>query len=171
MARELPAGTAAVLSFGSLQAGLDHNTIPETAVIKGSIRCQDAEIREFIGKRLKSLSEGICQAFRASCQVELKQGSSTVMNDRELAAFAAETVGGVLGKDTVTTQLSAALMGSDDFANYAMRIPAVYFMLHTNNTEKGITEANHSPRFDVDETVMWKGAAACVALAIEYLKG
>ena len=61
-------------------------------------------------------------------------------------------------------------MGSDDFANYANLIPAVYFFLCTNNADKKITEANHNPGFDIDEAVLWEGVAAYIAIAMEYLK-
>ena len=168
-ARELPAGTAAVLSFGSFQAGKDHNTIPGTAVLKGSIRVQDVNIRNYLGERLTCICQNIAAAFRAECHVDLKRGSSTVMNDEALSALAAEAAAEVLGKGTVVTKLSSALMGSDDFANYAEKVPGVYFFLNTNNPEKGIIEANHHPAFTVDESVLWKGAAAYAAIALKYL--
>ena len=168
-ARELPAGTAAVLSFGSFQAGLDHNTIPDTAVLKGSIRVQDVEIRNFLGERLKAICENIATAFRGECTVDLKRGSATVVNDEALSALAAEAIADVLGKESVVTKISSSLMGSDDFANYASQIPGLYFFLHTNNHEKGIVESNHNPKFDVDEDVLWKGVVANLAIAEKYL--
>lgn len=169
-ARELPVGTAAVLSFGSFNAGIDHNTIPETAVLKGSIRVQDVNVRNFMGERLKCISENIANAFRATCKVDIKRGSSTVMNDNALSAFASDAVAAALGTDKVFTSIPSALMGSDDFANYAEKIPGVYFFLCTNNVDKGIIQANHNPEFDVDEDVLWEGVAAYLAIATEYLK-
>ena len=169
-ARELPAGSAAVLSFGSLQAGLDHNSIPEKAVIKGSIRVQDVATRDFIGERLKCICENIAKAYRAECEVELKRGSSTVMNDEKMSVLVASATADALGTDSVVTRISSALMGSDDFANYAQRVPSVYYFLCTNNPEKGIVEANHNPRFDVDEDVLWKGVASYVATALKFLE-
>ncbi len=168
-ARELPAGTAAVISFGSLQAGCDHNTIPESATLLGSIRVQDDDIRDFIGNRIQCIAKHLAAAFRAEAVVNLKKGSRTVMNDPELAQLVAEASAEVLGPDKVVTNISAALMGSDDFANYAAKIPGVYFFLHTNNPEKEITQANHNPQFDVDEEVLWEGVAALVATAMKYL--
>ena len=168
-ARELPAGTAAVLSFGSFQSGIDHNTIPDTAVLKGSIRVQDVNVRNFIGERLRCICENISNAFRAECDIEIKRGSSTVMNDESFSSLSAGAITRVLGKESVTVKTSSALMGSDDFANYAEKIPALYFFLHTNNSKKGITESNHNPKFDVDEEVLWKGVAAYCAIANEYL--
>ncbi len=169
-ARELPVGTAAVLSFGSFNAGIDHNTIPDIAVLKGSIRVQDVNVRNFMGERLKCISESIAKAFRAECTVDIKRGSSTVMNDEHLSCTAAEAVEEALGKDKVVTKISSALMGSDDFANYAEKIPGVYFFLCTNNPDKGITQANHNPAFDVDEDVLWEGVAAYCAIAMKYLR-
>lgn len=169
-ARELPAGTAAVLSFGSFQAGIDHNTIPDTAVLKGSIRVQDANVRAFLGERLKCISENIAGAFRAECKVEIKKGSATVMNNENLSNLVAGAVKSILDENKVVTKKSSALMGSDDFANYAEKIPGVYFFLCTNNADKGIVEANHNPGFNIDEDVLWEGVAAYTAIAMEYLK-
>ena len=169
-ARELPVGTAAVLTFGSIQAGIDHNTIPDTAILKGGIRAQDVAVRDFLGQRLEAIATNISAAFRAECDVDIKRGSATVMNDPELAALAAQAVSGALGADSVFTAPPAPLMGSDDFANYASRLPGLYFFLCTNNPEKGIVYANHNPAFDVDEDVLWKGAAALAAIAIQYLR-
>lgn len=168
-ARELPAGSAAVVSFGSFQAGTDHNTIPKEAVLKGSIRVQDEQMRTWIGQRLQCIAEHIALAFRGRCEVSIKKGSKTVMNDPGLAALVARAVAAELGEEKVLTRIASELMGSDDFANYAQRIPAVYFFLHTNNPEKGITEANHNPRFSLDEEVLWEGVAAYVAIARTYL--
>ncbi|MBQ9736690.1 MAG: amidohydrolase [Clostridia bacterium] len=169
-ARELPVGSAAVLSFGSFLAGIDHNTIPDTALLKGSIRAQDVAVRSFLGERLTDIAEGIATAFRATCEVEIKRGSATVMNDPALSALVSDAVAAAIGEDLVFTSLPSPLMGSDDFANYAAKIPAVYFFLCTNNPEKGITAANHNPAFDVDEGVLWEGVAAYCATAAAYLK-
>lgn len=169
-ARELPAGTPAVLSFGSFQSGLDHNTIPDAAILKGSIRVQNEDVRNFIGERLKCVAQSISMAFRADCTVEIQKGSSTIVNDKELSDLAVKAVTSILGEDKVYTNASSALMGSDDFANYAERIPGVYFFLYTNNIEKGIIYANHNSKFDIDEDVLWEGVASYIAIALEYLK-
>lgn len=169
-ARELPAGTAAVLSFGSFNAGIDHNSIPDTAVLKGSIRVQDVDVRNFMGERLKCISENIAKAFRAECVVDVKRGSSTVMNDKDLSRVVADAAINVLGSEKVHTSVRSALMGSDDFTNYSEKIPGVYFFLNTNNKEKGITQANHNPGFDVDEDVLWHGVASYCGIVLEYLK-
>ena len=161
--------SAAVLTFATFNAGIDHNTIPEQAILKGSIRVQDKNLREEISAKLEEISIKTAEEFSAKCEVNIKRGSQTIINNNELSCFTAKTCSDIFGKERVKTTLPRPLMGSDDFANYASLIPAVYFFLHTNNEEKGIVEANHNPRFDVDESVLWKGVAAYVALALKYL--
>ena len=81
----------------------------------------------------------------------------------------AATKAQIRSEDAVVTEISSALMGSDDFANYSARIPGVYFFLHTNNREKNLVKTNHNPAFDVDEEVLWKGVLAYVATARKFL--
>lgn len=170
VAREVPGGTAAIISFGNLSAGVDHNTIPETATLKGSIRCQDPTLREFLAQRLEQLSTNLAKAYRAECIIQLKRSSESIRNDDSLAIQAASAVAQAIGKERVKTILPNALMASDDFSDYAKRIPSVYFLLHTNNDEKGISEPNHSPRFDLDEDLLIDGAVSYVAIALDILK-
>lgn len=167
-AREIPIGTAAILSFGSFHAGIDHNTIPETAVLKGCIRAQDEKMRINIAQRMKDIAENISKAFRAECCVDIIMGSQTVMNDANLSELVADASTELFGEEVVT-KIDHPLMGSDDFANYASRIPGAYFILHTNNPQKNITAPNHNDRFDVDESVLWKGVAAYVGIAKKFL--
>lgn len=92
------------------------------------------------------------------------------MNDPQLSTFVADTLAKTLVQNLVKKSVSFAFMGSDNFANYACKVPAVYGFLHTNNTEKGIVHANHNPGFDVDEDVLWKGTFAYAVITAEYLR-
>ncbi len=169
MENEVASGSAAILSVGSIHAGEDHNTIPETATLKGSVRAQEPSTREALARKAEELSSRLAAEAGAICFLDIKRGSESVCNDDAMAALAADAVASVLGEKNVRTQLPNPLMASDDFSNYAKRIPSVYFMLHTNDEKKGIMESNHNPRFDIDENVLWEGIAAYTAIAIKFL--
>lgn len=161
---------AAVLTFGTFNAGVDHNTIPETAVLKGSIRVQDKNLREQLTAKLEDIAFNTAKEFGADCKIEIIRGSETVVNNPDFAKFVARACENVLGKEKVKTEISGMLMGSDDFANYSSLVPAVYFFLHTNNNEKNIIASNHNPKFDIDESVLWEGVAAYVSIAQKFLQ-
>ena len=104
-------------------------------------------------------------AFRASCEVSFTDGSPTVHNDEKAAAHAYEAVRSVL-VEGVYNAGKAPFFASDDFARYAQLLPSVYFMLATNNPAKGITHTDHSDAFDLDEDVLYRGAAALTAIVL-----
>ena len=159
-----------VLSFGNVEAGVDHNTIPDHAILRGSLRVQDDALREQFGQQIVTLANQLSASVGATCEVEIKKGSVTIMNDPALSALVAQAAREVCPGRVVTTP-GQPLMGSDDFCHYAVRVPGVYFFLHTNASEKDMVAFNHNPGFDVDESVLWEGVAAYVAVAMRYLAG
>ena len=60
---------AAVISVGSIHAGIRFNIIPETAQMIGTIRTLDPDMKEVIRERMKILVPKIAQAFggRSNC--------------------------------------------------------------------------------------------------------
>lgn len=166
LSREVPPGEAAVLTFGSIKGGEDHNTIPASVEIKGSIRVQNDALRQQIADRFTEICENTAKAFRAECVVEMKDGSPTVVNDEKTAADAFRVVKALLGEGVYNAGREPFL-AADDFSRIAQKVPSVYFMLCTNSPEKGITKPNHSDAFDLDEDVLWRGLAAVAAIALE----
>lgn len=164
---ELPPGTPAVLTFGSFHSGEGHNVIPETAVLKGSLRTQDKKIRDYIVQRVEEIAVHTAQAFRGTCEVVIQQGSSVVNNDAKLAARVAKALRFFAGADRVLENLPGAMMGSDDFALYMKNIPGVYYFLSTADVQLGTDVPHHNERFDIDERQLWVGAASIVSIVEE----
>ena len=63
ISRNVSAEEAAVVSATSIVAGDSWNVIPESAVIKGSIRTRSPVVRELIEHRFRELTENIAKAF------------------------------------------------------------------------------------------------------------
>jgi amidohydrolase len=61
-------------------------------------------------------------------------------------------------------------MGSEDFSYYGKVAPAVFVNLGTGCAEKKTDMPHHSPKFDVDESVLWNGTALHTAFAWQYLE-
>jgi len=53
-------------------------------------------------------------------------------------------------------------------AFYLQKIPGVFFMVGSANSEKGLDYSHHHPRFDFDEAVL-PTAVALVATAAMYV--
>ncbi|MCQ2413128.1 MAG: M20 family metallopeptidase, partial [Sphaerochaetaceae bacterium] len=139
-ARELPSTGGSVFSFGSVHAGVDNNTIPETAELAGTIRNQNSDIREFVNRRMPELTKAIVTSYGATCDYELVRGSNPVVNDADFTQMAIEAT--EKAGFAVNTKTDEALMGSDDFWKLSSMVPGMYFFLSTGDV------ANHSPYFD-----------------------
>ena len=60
-------------------------------------------------------------------------------------------------------------MGGEDMAYYLQKVPGTFVFLSGANPAKGIMPLHHSPQFQVDEDVFWKGAALMTASAMGWL--
>ena len=94
-----------------------------------------------------------------------------LINDPAMAELAAGAAAEVVGPEHVVTRIPAPNMGGEDFAFYLEQVPGAFLFLSSSDPAKGTDRPHHSPRFDVDESVLWKGAALYVSLAQTFLNG
>ncbi|MFA4701216.1 carboxypeptidase CpsA [Pyrococcus kukulkanii] len=164
--REIDPLEPVVISVTSIKAGTTFNVIPEEAEILGTIRAFNEDVRNFIIERMQKITEEYAEAMRGSAEFALTMGHiPPTVNDEKLAEFARRVLS-PLG-EIVEPKPS---LGAEDFAFYMTKAPGLFVLLGIRNEEKGIVYPHHHPKFDVDEAVLWKGAAIHSLLAIEYLK-
>ncbi|MFC1788988.1 peptidase dimerization domain-containing protein, partial [Thermodesulfobacteriota bacterium] len=63
ISRELPPHESAVLSICRFHAGTASNIIPENAVLEGTLRTLNPEVREQIIKRLQDVVQSVAAVF------------------------------------------------------------------------------------------------------------
>ena len=175
-AREMGSGEEAVLTVGSLQAGTAANVIADNAVMTGTLRAFEEELRMRIQRRLCEIAEGIATAFRATAEVTFDSGCPTLVNDEELSARAAVFTTELLGaKKVFTTQMlsqgkTSRNGGSEDFAYVSQKVPAVMLALAAGEPGKGYPYPLHHPRAAFDESVLAAGSAVYAWNALRYLE-
>ncbi len=82
-----------VLTVCSLHAGSAANVMPGEAVLKGTIRTMDLQVKEFARQRMREICEGVCSTFRATCDIDfIGGGIPPMVNDNALA----EEIGGYI---------------------------------------------------------------------------
>ena len=95
-------------------------------------------------------------------------GTDAVINDVALTGLARQALAPVAGEGFLLTEFTPN-MGSEDFSCFQKEAPGVYFFLSSAADERTCIP-HHNPRFDIDESVLWKGSAAFVALTEDFLK-
>nr|WP_245569751.1 amidohydrolase [Gordonia shandongensis] len=107
----------AVLTVGAVHAGTDNNVIPAHAVVKANLRWYTPEVRETMLEAVRSVSEGVARTYGMPDdrmpEIIMKGGSSPLVNDPELAARMAASIGAVIGADRMLTDLPPATASED----------------------------------------------------------
>ena len=157
----------AALSIGVFKAGDMFNIIPDSALIKGTVRTFDQRVRLKIFGRIEQITEGICKAAGVQYDINKIFGFPPVINNPQLARVAANAA-----EETVSTQNVLEIkpvMAGEDFSLYQEKIPGVYIFVGAGNAERGILYPHHHPKFDIDENALANGVEVMVRTALKLL--
>lgn len=80
-----------------------------------------------------------------------------INDDDDLTEIAQKAVVKLFGEETLCHM--PAMMGSEDFANYAAEIPAVFGFIGCRDEANGMIYNNHHEKFTVNESLLPKGTA------------
>lgn len=160
----------AIISFGSIHGGVRSNIIPDSVELIGTIRSLDPEMRTMIHAKIKKTATQIAGSGGASVEVEIYQGAPVTMNDAALTEQMIPVLKSALGAKSVI--ISPPITGSEDFAFYAQKIPAMFFFLGVNPPDADPKQLAppHSPYFCADEGSIIVGIRAIANLAAAYLE-
>jgi amidohydrolase len=128
-----------------------HNVIPQTVVLKGTVRTFDAAVQDQVEARLMVLPVQMAAAFGASAEVVFERGYPATVNAVENTGFAAEVALAVSGKVNTDT---APLMGAEDFSFMLNERPGAYIFLGN-----GDTAMVHHPAYNFDDDAIPFGAS------------
>ena len=154
-----------VVTNGNAVQSMAVKHMPENMVLDGKVASPDA-MANFIKEMRKE--------FRipgGSAALAMHWGSPPVVNDGDMAAFAARCAAEVLGADQVITQVPHPNMGGEDFAFYLEQVPGAFMFLSSADAALHTDIPHHNARFNVDESVLWEGAAVFAAIAQRFLNG
>ncbi|MFC0215915.1 amidohydrolase [Paenibacillus chartarius] len=136
---------SAVVSVTRLNSGTAWNVIPEKAVLDGTLRTFDEEVRARVVKRFGEVADGVAAAYGAKASLRWLQGPPPVHNDAGLAAAAADAAKR-LGLNVIEPKPSPA---GEDFAFYQKEVPGLFIFVGTSGPKEW-----HHPAFDVDERAL-----------------
>lgn len=156
-----------VISVCSIHSGTCPNVIPSEAVLEGTVRTFDEEIRTKIAAELSKKANSVCELYGAKCDFEYRYLYPPLINDSKMNKLAERAAKKIPGIQKVV-HLDTASMAGDDFSYFAREVPSAYFKLGVGND--GIKKPIHSNLFDIDNSALPLGAAVMAQTALEYLQ-
>jgi len=170
ISRELSAAETAVITVGELHGGEKANVIPNTAVMKGSIRTYNHQVRQFIFQRIGDIAYQTAKAFRASADINFVEGCPSVRIDAKVSEDVKQSLVEVFGQDRVVgSSVLGKMSASEDFGYISEKVPALTMLLSAGSTDEGYANSLHSPKAVFNEDVLPIGAAAYAIAALDWL--
>lgn len=152
VARNVDPVESAVLSITRFHAGTSaDNIIPQTAIIGGTVRTLDEEVRRLMDKRFKDLVAAMASGMGVEVEIDYEWGYPVVVNHAEQTAFAARVARDVVGPDQVKTDMPPRL-GGEDFAYMLQARPGAFVFMGI-----GDGAGVHHPEYDFNDDVIPHG--------------
>lgn len=158
VSREIDPAHPSVLSIGRFEAGSASNVIAGSAILEGTIRAQEPEVRDHLRRSLERVCASVGQLHEARIDFELEEGTPPLVNREPMVSVARAAAESTVGRERVRDAVRGANMGGEDFSWYLQNLPGCYARLGARAPGTS-THPAHSSRFVLDEDVLATGAA------------
>lgn len=151
-----------VVTIGKFHAGDADNVISSKAILEGTIRVFDPEIRKLASQRLRTIVENVAIAMGARAEVSIEAGYDSLWNhptETNIIRAAAESV---LGVDRVVE--IDPIMPVEDFTYYTQAKPGAYFFVGAKMENDSLVYPHHHENFDFNENAMLVTAKVFAAI-------
>ncbi len=166
VSRRTGATDSAVVSVTQIHGGDTWNVIPETVVLRGTVRTLDAAIQDKTQAAMQQICEGVGQTHGAKVALDYRRGYPGVVNTAVETDAAIAAAASLVERAQVKTDIPPA-MGSEDFAFMLQKRPGAYIGIGAG---EGPNDPNvHSPYYDFNDAILPLGAAYWVALVKQQL--
>lgn len=158
-----------VVTVGEFHGGDARNIMAGSAYFTGTVRTWSDELRAEVPDRLERIVGKTARAFGARARFTFEQGNAGLSNDPACAELARRAVAEVLGDEAVGRYRGT--LSGEDFSEYLRFVPGVFVFVGTRNPAAGAEHPQHSGRYEVDESVLVKGAMVAAQWAVDALEG
>lgn len=166
--RKIDARQPVVVSVGIFRGGEAWNIIPEEVVLEGTVRTHDEEVRRRAAEEFTRIVELTAKAHGARAKIELHAYGPAVWNDLALGERMKPSLVRAVGAENVVE--AQPIMGGEDFAHYAKKVPGSYLFLGVRNEAVGAVNSLHTPKLILDEAALPVGVRTLVFCAVDFLK-
>ncbi|MFZ2098966.1 MAG: M20 aminoacylase family protein [Oricola sp.] len=162
VSRSINPADAAVISITQIRAGDTWNIIPESVLIRGTVRSFKPEVRDLLEAEMGHRAKLVAQTFGATADLDYQRRYPATINtpvEADIARMAAETVAGA---GSVTRDFSPS-MGAEDFSFMLREKPGAYIWIGNGPAEGG--RNLHNSNYDFNDDALLAGVQFWVEVA------
>lgn len=167
--REISPMDTVVVTIGKLTSGARWNVIADEAVLEGTTRCFNYDVREKLPRALERIVKSTAASYRAEAELEYIPLTAPIINDEKSTERARKSIEKIMSKDAVVD--FPMQPGSEDYSEYLAKVPGTFVIVGTADEVKDTGYSNHHPKFNIDEDMLEHGVALHVQYAVDFLNG
>ena len=168
IAREVAASKEAVLTIGRFESGQVFNVIPDTAVMEGTLRTFDPEVRSYLIGRFNDIIPQIAAVYRAEAKIIVIGDCPPVINDPvledEVLSYIHES------NPAIDIRPTFHWMASEDFSFFGDHVPSCFLSIGGMADDGYPAYAEHNPKVRFNEGALTIGAAVYASVAAKWLE-
>lgn len=167
VSREVSPLESVVVSVGSLHSGTRFNVIASEAVMEGTTRCFNPEIRKSLSPMMERIVKNTASSYRATATLDYTYMTPAVINDPISSAIGEKSVEKLLGQEGVVR--FKEIMGAEDYSFFLEKAPGALAFIGAGNKKGEYNYPHHHGRFDIDEDALQIGTALYAQYAVDFL--
>lgn len=171
--REISPNESVVITICMIQSGDAHNILPNSAMMKGSVRTFDSDVRDFVKRRMAEIVSQTAKTLRAEAKIDFYSSCPCTSSDpvlyEDLKSYAQRLLPKDAYMDMSTFPNGGRQSGSEDFGFISQHVPTALFMLSAGNQKNGYVHPMHNPGARFDDSVLYRGSALYADMAISWL--
>ncbi|WP_284179336.1 M20 aminoacylase family protein [Rhabdaerophilum sp. SD176] len=148
-----------VVSNTVFQAGEAQNVIPQRAILRGTVRTLDNDVRDLAEERFKAIVEGTARMLGAEVTLDYRRGYPATVNHPRETRFASDIARKIAGAAQVDDD-AVPTMGGEDFSYMLLERPGAFIFIGN-----GDTAGLHHPAYDFNDEVIPVGIQYWAELA------
>ena len=162
-----------VISVTMIQAGEAINVVPDSCVIRGTVRTFTNEVLQLIEERMAAIAQHTAAAFGATCEFSFTRNYPPTINHTAETEFARRVMRDIVGAENVHE--FEPTMGAEDFSFFLQHTPGAYFLIGNGDGSHragghGLGPCMlHNPSYDFNDDLIPLGATCWVRMAEAWL--
>jgi len=156
---------AVVITITSLNGGSSHNAIPDSVIMKGTLRYFKKEKQEFYKNRIEEVIKGICNANNADYTFNFDSRYIPTINNSDCVNFVGKVIKNLFGND-FWSDSAMPTMGGEDFSFYLDKRPGTFYRVGLGYDHPSL----HNSLFDFDDDILENSIISMCGIALNALE-
>lgn len=157
-----------VVTVGKISGGFQYNLVAGKVEMEGTVRAYGSPVQKNMDKYMKEMAEAVAKGYGCSAEVDYQFKTPAVIHTNEMMnKLVKDAAIKLYGEEGIMMQ--PPVTGGDDFAYFCEKVPGFFAFIGARNPEIGCDYPHHHECFNIDESVLKRGAAMYAQVAADFV--